>query len=182
MKYLLIAFVCLFVYKLANNILFLTRTNRYQKKHLEYLQGHCQNFPEYAHLIRSVFQSAGVDDAKFTVWESSGLGVVRATTASLFKNVTIKGEPFATETQKAFAESRGVFKHRIVEMLSPLYWLNYVLYLPKNILVHLGVDPKQLAMRIIQIMYWIFTPLLLIFRDRICAYIAELLLQFQQIP
>ena len=76
---------------------------------------------------------------------------------------------------RSLSAAKGIFKSRIFEAFSPLYWINCILFLPRNILTYLGLDADGIMSKILQLLYWITTPLIVAFRDSIYEYIATFL-------
>lgn len=58
-----------------------------------------------------------------------------------------------------FHDSLGVFKGRIKESLNPIYWIEFLIHLPKNILLYFDIPSKSILIKITQIFYWVIMTL-----------------------
>lgn len=54
-----------------------------------------------------------------------------------------------------FHEAIGVYKSRLLETFSPIYWIEFAINLPKKILEYLGIAPESIVIKIFQLIYWI---------------------------
>lgn len=174
-RYLIAGFILVFVYKITTNLSALLRLYFYQKKYNAFASGQIASFNEYAPAVRKLFKSAGIKDSSVPFVQPAGYGFLSKGSASFFGNLATSNTHCVALMYKDLAEAKGIFKGRILESFSPMYWINCVVYLPRNILGYLGLGTDGIASKLLQLIYWIATPLLVAFRDNIYQYIAELL-------
>ena len=60
-----------------------------------------------------------------------------------------------------FAEAKGFFKTGLLECISPLYWIQTILFLPSRLCEYMGISDSQVFVKILQLAYWILTPILI---------------------
>ena len=173
MKYAAICFACIFIYKIAFNTCALIRINFYAKKYSKYLTAQNTDFIESTIPIKQLFGTAGLSEPRIPCVQPVGYGKIFEGHASLFSNMSVIREDIVANMLRCFAEARGVFKHRLFEAFSPLYWVNCIIFLPRRILEYLGIKGDSIAVRILQLLYWFATPPLLVFRDRINEWVLE---------
>lgn len=63
----------------------------------------------------------------------------------------------------------------LLECFSPLYWIQLLFFLPSKLCEFLGISGDRIAIKILQIIYWILTPLILCFRSQLYDLIIQLL-------
>lgn len=57
-------------------------------------------------------------------------------------------------TVSMFHQAIGTFKARAKESLNPISWIEFIITLPKAVLTYLGVKPEHVAIKILQLIYW----------------------------
>ena len=174
MKYLVLFFSMILVYKLANNMSLLVRTNYYSKKYDMYIRDIKNGFTQYVPMTTKLFKAADLQECTFTVVEPVGYGKIQTATVSHFINLANRREDVVGATIRCFDQSKAIFKARLIEAFSPLYWIRAVLFFPKQLFTYLGVSADSVFVKVTQVIYWVATPLLIAFRDSIYQYIISL--------
>lgn len=175
MKNIAIVFSCIFIYRLVSNASALIRINHYSEKYEAYLRQSDKGFDEYTTAVVQLFKLAGMTDRQVPFVQPMGYGQLLQGHTSLFSNMSNRREDVVANMLMCFSEAKGTFKHRIFENLSPIFWINQLLFLPQAILAYLGVKPESVIVKLLQLLYWIVTPFFLAFRDVIYQYITSLL-------
>lgn len=175
MKYWGICFICLFVYRLVTNVSALIRINYYDRKYTMYLNNPEKNYKENTAAVVQLFKKSGIPDLQIPFVRPMGYGQIYQGHTSFFDNIDNRRDDVVANMLKCFFEAKGTFKHRIFENFSPLFWIEQALYLPRTILEYLGVNGSNLIVKIFQLLYWIATPLLIVFRDRIYQLVISLI-------
>ena len=96
---------------------------------------------------------------------------------SIYTAFPSKDIRFIVPTQKAFKNAIGVFKGRIFESINPKYWIDCVLFLPKNLLMYLNVSAESIFIKIFQLIYWLFGIILTLFSNDIANLIKSFFLR-----
>lgn len=65
----------------------------------------------------------------------------------------------------------------MMECISPLYWVQLVVFLPVKLCGYLGISETKAIPKLLQAVYWLLAPLLLIFRSQLYEFIVQLLQQ-----
>ena len=174
MKYIIYGFILILAYKLANNISLFIRTCYYRKKYMAYLADTKANFVQFVPAVSKLFKSADLEEGYFAIAEPVGYGYLHTDSVPHFANLAHRREDFVGATLRCFDQAKQVYKSRLIESFSPLYWVRVVIFLPKHLFLYLGVSADSMFVKIIQLIYWIGTPLLIAFRDNLYEYIASL--------
>lgn len=173
---IVIAFLALMVIKIITNAIQYYKCTYYEDMYFKTFMPESKIYiREYIPMIRRLFKSANVEDIILPVHEMVGYGMMQSNQASAVANIDSHREDFVHAATHMFAEAKGTFKMRIFDSLSPLYWVNLVLFLPKNILVYLGLKADTVIIKFLQLIWWIVTPFAIIFRQHIAEYISSLI-------
>lgn len=175
MKYLVICFACIFVYRLATNISAFIRISYYDKEYTMYLSHPERDFTKNTTAVVHLFKKSGMTDLRIPYVQPMGYGQILQGHTSFFSNIDNRREDVVANMIKCFSEAKGTFKYRILENFSPLFWIERVLFLPRTILEYLGVDGNSLIVKLFQLLYWIITPFLIFFRGNIYQHIISLI-------
>lgn len=76
-----------------------------------------------------------------------------------------------------FSKAKGTFRMNMMECISPLYWVQLVVFLPVKLCGYLGISETKAIPKLLQAVYWLSAPLLLIFRSQLYEFIVQLLQQ-----
>lgn len=175
MRYVLYTFLLIVAYKLINNASLLLRTVFYSAKYDQYLCGKLKNYSKYVPLVTKLFKSAGIEECYFAVAEPVGYGYIHTASVPHFVNLANMRKDIVSATLSGFEQSKAIFRSRLIETFSPLYWVKSAIFLPKHLFLYLGVSADSVFVKITQVIYWIGTPLLIAFRENIYEYVASLL-------
>ena len=175
MKYILIAWVCAFLYRLTVNASALIWLNHYEKRYTQYLQDVTLGFTENTAAVTKLFKSADLTDRIIPVVQPVGFGQVLQGQTSLFNNMANRREDVVSNMIACFSTARGTFKNRITENFSPIFWINCILFLPRTVLEYLGISGESLIAKLLQLVYWVAAPLFALLRDEIHQFILTLI-------
>ena len=173
MKYLVYGFLFIVLYKILDNASMYIQTSRYRKKYEAYLKQNGRTFHQYVPAVTKLFKAAGIEECHFPIVEPVGYGYVQTANVSHFTNLASKRRDFVAATIECFDQAKAIFRSRIIETFSPLYWVRFIVFLPKNLFNYLGIKADSIIIRIAQVIYWMATPFLLFFRDNIYQYIIS---------
>lgn len=112
-----------------------------------------------AQVVR-LFKGDGVKDSHVSVANHIGYGRLSIKEASVFDNFPNAREDFAYPTLAMFREAIGTYRSRMLEAFSPLYWLETLIHLPREVLGYLGVSAESVFVKAAQIVWWVMGTLL----------------------
>lgn len=162
------------IYRLASNVSALIRINHYRDKYLAYRKNPGSGFREYTSAVVRLFHQAGVPDILMPFVQPLGYGQAIQANTTLFANVDSRDETAISNMLRCFQEARGVFKLRIRQCFSPLFWIECLIFLPRNALGYLGLSDDSVVTKLSQVVYWFLVPLLAILRDDLHQHILSL--------
>ena len=131
-------------------------------------------FMEHKPQIIKLFEHAGITNSLIHVVEPAGYGQLTSANISLFGNINNTREDIVGLTRKAFYEAIGIYRSRIFEAASPLYWVSFIIYFPKKSLKFIGVKGNNTIINIIQIIYWIVSVIITLLNVSEIKFITDL--------
>lgn len=155
MFYLLL-FLLIVAYKLISNLYFLRKTIFYAEKYHLYITTNSNDLyiNNNKKFIKELFSKAGQENESFHQMVPMGFGKGYTATYTLFDNMDLKNEYIINRLNLIFPETETIFNNRILESFNPIYWIELLIYLPRNIFSYIGFDPKSVYIRILQVFYW----------------------------
>lgn len=159
---LLILFAIIFIYKLISSISDLIRIIFYQDLYLQYINNNNEDFKQYAKLSADLLKKLGINET-----------YINGTTASLLANISLNTRLITPHIKNYFESAFGVAKYNLKQCFNPFYWINLVLFLPKNILIYLNVSAESIFIKIFQFLYWICSISLTLFSDEIAEFLKS---------
>lgn len=92
--------------------------------------------------------------------QPAGLGVVHSMKVKILSQYPSSIEEIAIAQINIFREALSKFKYEIKQCFNPFYWIDAVIWLPKNIVLFLGFNDDLKAVKAIniflQLAYWLF--------------------------
>lgn len=67
------------------------------------------------------------------------------------------------------------YKYKYSENFSIAYWIRLIIFLPSNVVNYLGLKDDSIIAKLLNIIYWIFIPLLTVMRSNLIFIVHELL-------
>ncbi len=151
LKYLIIAFIIIVVIKIgmnASNMLYLWRT-------LFLLNDNIKTTKRIIH-TRRLCMEVGINGGRY------------------FDEPTFNKK----EIQQLVTMAYGEYAHRLKEAFNPFYWIKVVIFLPQNIVMYFGGNPRSVASKILNFIYWLIgtaiTISVSIYPDEIRAFLDKI--------
>lgn len=169
MKPALIAFACIVIYKLVRNVILYFRMKMYYIIYDEWTKSeNCKHpFPKYAIQTAALMKRANV---RFIMLRDEMKIPILSNLASPIPEIR-------QEIRKCFDMSLGVYSSRIKEALSPFYWIELVVFAPKNIIEYIGLNTDKTAAKISNVvlsaLWWGVGLIWTCFHDQIQTWIVN---------
>jgi len=153
---LIYIFLIIVVIKFLLNLPKYFQCKYYLNKYHDYLSNDNNgwDFVESKPNVVKLIKGAGVNDSTLPIVTPIGYGKLMTANVSVFDNLTSKRVDVVEMTLSLLHQAIGVYRLRMFETFNPLYWIEFVLNLPKEILVFLGVSTESLVLKIAQLLYW----------------------------
>ena len=123
MKYIVFTISCALVYRILKNLSCWIQIMYYHKKYLSFLNGSQNSFLESVAPVRRLFEEAGLSDRCLPYIEQFEGGYTYQAEIYVFENIGTKQKEIISNVQRCFYEASGVFKSRLIESFSPIYWV-----------------------------------------------------------
>ena len=176
---ILTVFATILSYRLLFCLSAIFRTIYYERLYNQYLAGKIDDFAVYTAPIKKLMKQAGVSDTLIPHVEYVGFNQIRRSNVSLLDNLHVKQENIVGYTHQMLSKAKGTFRMNLLECISPLYWLQLIFFLPVKLCGYLGYSENGAIPKLLQLIYWITTPLLLAFRSQLYQFIIQLFQQAQ---
>jgi hypothetical protein len=111
--------------------------------------------------IKKVVLKTGVSDFIHTTMEPVGYGHIQEKKLSALDNLLYKNIKILQESREMLERAKGYYKVESIKSLNPIFWIEFLVFLPREIINYLTVSDKKeenkLWVNIIQVMYWIIS-------------------------
>ena len=175
----LIVICFIIAFKVISNFIKWKRCEKLSKMHIAWLADECDSFPQYKGEIKKLLKNANISDSYIPMSQHLGLGQISNGNASVYLNFPSRIIPIASSLSNKFDEAIGTYRNRVFESFNPIYWIETLIFLPKNLLQYIGLDSEKVAFKLCNILltfiWWILGVLLLFFKPQINDLILSLL-------
>ena len=176
---LIIFFIVVLIYKVIINIYYFFRIKHLSKMHLSWLAGEAPKFPTYKNEIISLFKKAGIKNLLVPTAQRIDYGRIATFNADVFTNFPNTTPDIYKGAIRMFYEAEGIYRQRIFETFSPVYWINSIIFVPKHLLTYLGFNQEKTLFKacnvLLTFIWWTFGAASLFFWPQFKEFIIELL-------
>lgn len=175
-------FLLVVFYKFFSNFMCYRRIKILHKYFSEFIDHKRTDMNQYKQEVISLFKKANVKDIKLLTSESIGYGHIASATISVFSMFPSLRPNFAGESLNMFENAEGSFKKNMRDSFNPFYWIDLIIFLPKNLLSYLDFSPDaftyKLCNLLLTFMWWLLGILFLFFKPQIQQFIIEFVRNF----
>ncbi|HSE21376.1 MAG TPA: hypothetical protein VLB68_06940 [Pyrinomonadaceae bacterium] len=151
--YILIAILAI---RLILNLSKYIRAKRYHDEYLSWLTvKRTSKLLEKRAQVVGLLKDAGVDDSYVGIAEPVGFMHVQTGNASVFDNFPSAREDMAGIMNTLLLQAIGTFRSRIWQTFNPLFWIEFLIHLPRHTLRYLGVSPDGVVVKLAQLIWWL---------------------------
>lgn len=168
-------FVGMVALKFFFNAAKLKCAKRLRDRYFSSLTENGPQFSEYIPQMRKLIFDAGLGNASIAVCEPIGYKRIASFNARVADNLDNRRADVVTAAVSLLDQTVGVFRMRMMESVSPRFWIEFVLFLPRNTVQYLGGKKDGFTAKMLQLLYWIATPFLIAFRTDIYEYVIRIL-------
>ena len=108
--------------------------------------------------IKKIIMESGLEDQIISWKESMGLGFANTKKMSTIDNLTISNPKILGSGQMALSRAKGYYKHQAIKSFNPIFWVELVVFLPKEIVSFTGLKSEKksflLTLNFVQLIYW----------------------------
>jgi len=152
-------FLFIFLYKLIINSYKYYRCKILYEKyikwlHSDYLYSIEDTAPEVRDLLKDYSENF------IPIVEPAGFGIVNSMKIHVLSQYPSKSYDFAAAQINLFEKAISQYAYNARQVLNPIYWIELIIWLPKNIISFLGIDTKLKTVKVLyiplQIIYWTY--------------------------
>ncbi len=129
--------------------------------------------------IIKLFRDAGVEDTTVSHVEEIGYGHLQSYRPSVFRNISNKRVDIVNIVLAMFHKAIGTYRNQMIETINPIFWIETVIFLPRQFLSYLGVSPDNLASKILQTLYWLFGVLFGLYKIELATFLKDWIFKHQ---
>lgn len=174
-----VLFLVVMVTKFLINASKLSTAKKLRDKYAASFAKDGKSFTESIPKARKLLTDAGLNNATIAVAEPIGFNRIASFNAKVADNLDSRRADMVGSAITLFDQMVGVFRLRMYESISPRYWVEAVIFLPRNMVHYLGGKEDGFLSKAFQIIYWIAAPLLVAFRADVYDYISILFSKIQ---
>ena len=176
MKFIIIALLIIFL-KFIYNYCHFYELSKLQKKYDNYLNNKIttSEILRDKNKVKNLILKANVKDMEIRSMEPIGFGYVNNVKFSVLDNLATKNSEIVPRVLSMFEIALGEYKNRAFESFNPIFWMDFIIFLPNKIFNYLGIKAENFISKMIQIIYWISCFLYGIFSEEINSFIQNFL-------
>lgn len=153
---LLYILIVILAIRLILNLSRYIRAKRYYNEYLNWLTvKRTSKLLEKRAQVVALLKDAGVADSYIGFAEPLGMMQVQTGNASVFDNFPNAREDMASIMNTMLLQAIGTFRARIWQTFNPLFWIEFLINLPRHTLSYLGVSPNAVVVKLAQLGWWL---------------------------
>mgnify|MGYP000859111453 FL=1 len=106
-------------------------------------------------LLKQLLTHANVSDAQVPIVEPMEMNHVMSSNVSALDNFPAKHKRISSVHITLINDALGVYKERMWNSFNPLWWVSVLVFFPRSLCVYLGVEAGNLAVKIVQVLWWL---------------------------
>ena len=179
-KKILIIFLFICLYKIISNFVNYKYLCKIENEYITWLSSKNKNpnLTQCKNKVISLFKKANVSNCCIPLTQPTGFGKCVTTRVSVFENFPSPYENFASIHFNMITVAKGTYKQRALETFNPLFWIDLVLFAPKNILEYIGLNDETTLFKALNIVltffWWLFGIIINLFNTEIHNFIIKL--------
>lgn len=111
--------------------------------------------------IKKIVLNSGIGDQRKSYMESLGLGYAKEKAVSAIDNLAFLNSEIMGTGRQMLQRASGHYKIQAVKSFNPIFWIEFIVFLPKEILKYFNVDENakigSISIKILQVIYWIIS-------------------------
>ncbi|PKM74994.1 MAG: hypothetical protein CVU92_03640 [Firmicutes bacterium HGW-Firmicutes-17] len=170
----LICFIVVIIYKAFSNTYYYFQSIKLSNDYSDFLKNESSSVFSKKQDIQKLFSRAHIKNSYVPVTQPVGYGYLQAANYPIIDNMFVKDQRVVSAIIGMFEEATGVYRRRIFESFNPIFWVETIIYLPRSIIAYLGLSTDVIAVKIIQVIWWIIAPMAIIYRNSLISVFQNL--------
>ena len=175
------AFAFCAAYKFFSNHIRQQKAMALKKKYIDWVtnEDSVPDMETYQYDIIELFKAAKVKNVRLSL---PSRGMHKDIDIALFDNLLQRRTGIIREVLDAFDFAIGYYRSSKRKAISPLYWIESIIFLPKKIIEYIGADLEKTAFKITNLIltaiWWLTGLLFTLYKAEIFALLQSLLEKF----
>lgn len=93
--------------------------------------------------IKKVVLITGVQDQKKSYMKPLGLGYTKEQSVSALDNLLFLNSEIMGSSIEIMKRAKGYYKVQALKSFNPLFWIEFIIFLPKELIKYLGIDDEK---------------------------------------
>ncbi|MDZ7789040.1 MAG: hypothetical protein U5L08_00810 [Xanthomonadales bacterium] len=108
--------------------------------------------------IKRRVEQAGVSNPRKTIMEPAGYGHVSQQSMSVLDNMLFQNQEILGKANHTMRLAAGHYKVEAIKSINPLFWVEVLIFLPKQIVSSAGLEvtskAADISLKFVQVVYW----------------------------
>ncbi len=161
---LLYAFLGAAGLKLVINLWNFVQCKRHLCEYTRYIENPTWRFVEHRPQIVQLMKGAGITDKFVSDTKHIGYGLIQPYRLSVLDCMDMERDDIFGLMTRNFHEAIGVYRSRMWETVNPLYWVEWIIYLPREVVGYFGVPEESFGVRVAQVIWWFISAVIVLLR------------------
>jgi len=175
MRILIVIGTFLILYKFITNFIKYLQTKKYLKIYLDWIKEPNWEIYQHKSLVVKLILEAGVQETFVPNSQPLGFGQVANSEIPVLHNFGINNSNIIGLTVVKFKDAIGVYKRGFLNAFNPIYWIEFFVFLPKNLLKYIGIQSENSFVKFLQVIYWIASITYIFFKPEIELYLRNMI-------
>ncbi len=171
-------FLFAFIYKFVSNFIYMKQIQKYRTLHEKWLQKRDEKFYIYRNSIINLFNKAHLQKTTVPVSQTQG-NYQKRFKLDPYVNFPSNITAVVKIHLALYDLAESVFYSRLKDAISPLYWIDLILFAPKKLLAHLNLNNEKNTTKLLNILltfiWWLAVATFPFFKQDLKIMIINLL-------
>lgn len=109
--------------------------------------------------IRQTVLKTGIDEPSKSYMEPLGLGHAQKKSIRVLDNLLFTNPEIMGIGRTIVTRAMGYYKNQALKSINPLFWIEFIVFLPKELIRYFGIDDNaklgSIVAKVLQLIYWI---------------------------
>lgn len=144
------------IYKGLSNFIFLKQINTIETEFLKYLASEKNDAALHSHLFKKLAIRAGTSEKYLPIVQPLGFGQISSSQVRIIDHFPSNRYDMVSGIEYIILNCKSTFYSRMIEALSPIYWIELIIFMPQKLIEYLNFNESVTFNRFLNIVWWIF--------------------------
>jgi len=154
----LVGFLALLAFRFAYYQVRLRKITTFGDRYRHYLRDESASpewLVEHTNSFTRMMRECAAEAGTLTRLQEAGYGYLEPVRIAAEDNLGVRDPEVVTVTNRTILRIQGHYRAERNRTFSPLYWVEFLVFLPREVLRHLGVGSDKLAVRVSDLAWWV---------------------------